>query len=107
MKFRQVPINFRLSSESLPTLLYLADVRVRLSEGLLLLLPLYGMVLLLVLVHLPWVETSPPDTLLVFTQLALPAPLLGVNLANMEGQLSLLPCSEATATTPGAGVADT
>ena len=83
MKFHQVSINFHLGSESLPTLLHFADMRVRLSEGLLLLLPLHGMFLSLVFVHLPWVETSPPDTLLIFTQLALPAPLLGVDLANM------------------------
>ena len=84
MKFRQVPINFHFGSKSLPILLHLADVRVRLSEGLLLLLPLHGMILCLMLVHLPWEETSPPDALLVITQLALPAPLLGVDTANME-----------------------
>ena len=83
MKFCQVPVYFYLRSKPFPTLLHLADVRVCLSEGLLLLLPLHGMVLHLVSVHLPWVDTSPPDALLVFTELALPAPLLGVDLANM------------------------
>ena len=107
MKFHQVPVSFHLGGKSLPTLLHLADMRVRLSEGLLLLLPLHGMFLRLMLVHLPWVDTSPPDTLLVFTQLALPAPLLSVDLANMEWQLSLPPRSEATSSTPGAGVAET
>ena len=78
-----MPLYFHLGSKSLPTLLHLADVRVRLSEGLLLLLPLHGMVLCLVLVHLGWPETSPPDPLLIFTQLALPAPLLGMDPADM------------------------
>ena len=82
-------------------------MRVRLSEGLLLLLPLHGMVYGLMLVHLPWLDTSPPDALLVFTQLALPAPLLGVDLAYVVRHLVLPPRSEATPTTPGAGVAET
>ena len=107
MKFHSVPVNFNLGSKPLPTLLHLTDIRVRLSEGLLLLLPLYRMVLRLMFVHLPWEETSPPDTLLVFTQLALPAPLLSVDLANMVWQPILPPCSEATTSTPGAGVAET
>ena len=83
MKFQQVPINFLLGSKSLATLLHFADVRMSLSEGLLLLLPLHGMVLRPVLVHPTWLDTSPPDALLVFTQLALPAPLLGVDTAHM------------------------
>ena len=107
MKLLQVPVNFHLCSEPLPTLLYLAYMRMCLSEGFLLLLPLYRMILLLVLVHLSWVDTSPPDALLVFTQLALPAPLLGVDTAHMVWQASLPPCSIAAPTTPCTGVADT
>ena len=107
MKFQQVPINFLLGSKSLATLLHFADVRMSLSEGLLLLLPLHGMVLRPVLVHPTWLDTSPPDALLVFTELALPAPLLGVDLAHMVRQ-AILPCgSMVTPTRPGTGVADT
>ena len=107
MKFCQVPVYFYLGSKPLLTLLHLAYVRVCLSEGLLLLLPLHGMVLCLVLLHYPREETSPPDTFLVFTQLALPAPLLGVDLANMVWQPFLPHCGEATSTTPSAGVTET
>ena len=107
MKFYQVPVNFHLGSKPLSALLHLADVRVRLSEGLLILLPLHGMVLGFVLVHLPWVDTSPPDTLLIFTELALPAPLLSMDPAHVVGQPVLPPCSEAASSTPCAGVADT
>ena len=107
MEFQLVPVNFLLGSKPLLTLLHLADMRVRLSEGLLLLLPLYGMILFLVLVHRPWKETSPPDALLVFTELALPAPLLSVDLAHVICHLVLPPRSVTTPPTPGAGVADT
>ena len=52
MKFRQVPINFHFCGESLPTFLNLAHVWMILPENHLLLLPLRGMVLSLMLVHL-------------------------------------------------------
>merc|ERR1719369_1688739 len=74
--------------------------------GLLLFLPFHGMVLGLMLIHLPWMNASPPDTLLVLAQLALPAPLLGVDLSNMIWQPFLPPCSVATPTTPGTGVTE-
>ena len=105
MQFLQVPVNFNFRGEPFFTLPDLAHMRMLLPEQLLLLLPLHWMVLGLVLVHPPWRNASPPDTLLVLTQLALPAPLLGVDLANMVWQLILPPCSVATPTTPSTGVA--
>jgi len=105
MKFLHVPIYFHFGGKPLPTFLNLAHVWMVLPVSLLLLLPLHGMVLGPMLVHLPWLNASPPDTLLVLAQLALPAPLLSVDLANMVWQPILPPCSVATATTPGAGVA--
>jgi len=63
-----------------------------LAEGILLLLPLHGVLLGRVLVHLPRVEAAPPDPLLVLAQLVLPAPLLGVDLADMELHLGLVSC---------------
>ena len=83
MQFLKVPVNFNFRGEPFFTLLDLAHMRMLLPEQLLLLLPLHWMVLGLVLLHLPWKKASPPDTLLFLTQLALPAPLLGVDLANM------------------------
>ena len=105
MQFLEVPINFHFRGEPFSTLPNLTHVWMFLPKGLLLLLPLHGMVLGLVLLHLRWMNASPPDSLLVLTQLALPAPLLGVDSSNMVWQLILPPCSEATPTTPGAGVA--
>ena len=106
MQFLQVPVNFNFRGEPFFTLLDLAHMRMLLPEQLLLLLPLHWMVLGLMLLHLSWIDASPPNTLLVLTQLALPAPLLGVNSSNMEWYLLLLPCTVATSTTPGTGVAD-
>ena len=83
MQFLEVPVNFHFRSEPFLTPFNLAHVWMILPEHLLLLLPLHGMVLGLMLFHRPWEDTSPPDPLLVLTQLALPAPLLGVDLANM------------------------
>ena len=84
MKFLQVPVYFHFGGEPLPTLIDLTHVWMLFPERLLLLLPLHGVVLGLVLLHHPWLDTSPPDPLLVFTQLALPAPLLRVDSANMD-----------------------
>ena len=53
MKFLKVPVNFNFRGEPFPTLLHLAHVWMILLEHLLLLLPLHGMVLGLMLVHLP------------------------------------------------------
>ena len=100
-----MPVNLYFRGKPFLTLLDLAYVWMCLPEGLLLLLPLHWMVLGLVLLHLPWKKASPPDTLLFLTQLALPAPLLGVDLPNMIWQPVLPHCSVATSTTPGAGVA--
>ena len=83
MQFLKVPVNFNFRGEPFFTLLDLAHMRMLLPEQLLLLLPLHWMVLGFMLLHLSWIETSPPDPLLLLTQLALPAPLLGVDLANM------------------------
>ena len=94
MKFLHMPVNLYFRGKPFLTLLDLAYVWMVLPEGLLLLFPFHGMVLGLVLVHLPWVDTSPPDPLLVLTQLALPAPLLGVDLANMDWQMFSAPTIE-------------
>ena len=106
MQFLQVPVNFNFRGEPFFTLPDLAHMRMLLPEQLLLLLPLHWMVLGLMLLHLSWIDTSPPDTLLVLTQLAFPAPLLSVDSSNMEGQPTLPSCSVAATTAPGTGVAD-
>ena len=105
VKFLQMPVNFHFRSEPFATLLDLAHVWMFFPISLLLLLPLHGVVLGLMLFHHPWIYTSPPDTLLLLTKLALPAPLLGVDLANMVWQLILPPSCETTPSTPGTGVA--
>ena len=106
VQFLIVPVYFHFGSKSLPALLNFTHEWMSLPERLLLLLPLHWMTLGLVLVHLPWLDASPPDTLLVLAQLALPAPLLGVDLTDMVWQTILPACSEPTPTTPGTGITE-
>ena len=101
-----MPIHLHLSGEHITALLVLADERMDLPEGLLLLLPLNWMLLGLVLVHIPWLDAAPPDVELVLAQLALPAPLLGVNLYDVGLDLALRTECRTAALPPGAGVAD-
>ena len=84
-----VPVHLYLGGEPVTALLVPADERMVLPVGLLLLLPLHWMLLGLVLVHLPWLDAAPPYVELVFTQLALPAPLLSVVSANVVLKLFL------------------
>jgi len=72
-----VPLALHLGSIPVLALLVLAHEGVGLAVGFLFLLPLHGVLLGLVLVHLPRVDAAPPDPLLLLAQLALPAPLLG------------------------------
>ena len=101
-----VPVHLHLSGEAINALLVLADERMLLSVGVLLLLPLNWMLLGLVIVHQPWSDATPPDVELVLAQLALPTPLLGEDLSDVDLDLAL-PTECRTATLPpGAGVTD-
>ena len=101
-----MPVHLYLGGEPVTALLVPADERMILPVGLLLLLPLHWMLLGLVLVHLPWSDAAPPDVKLVLAQLALPAPLLGVDLSDVYLDLALLTECDTAALPPGAGVAD-
>ena len=85
-----MPIHLHLSGEHITALLVLADKRMVLPIGVLLLLPLNRMLLGLMLVHLPWLYAAPPDVELVLAQLALPAPLLGVDTSDVDLYMFLL-----------------
>ena len=53
-----VPVHLHLGGEPVTAFLVLADERMVLPVGLLLLLPLHWMLLGLVLVHLPWIDAA-------------------------------------------------
>ena len=101
-----MPVHLYLGGKPVTALLVPADERMVLPVGLLLLLPLHWMLLGLVLVHRPWMDAAPPYVELVFTQLALPAPLLGMNLFDVFLDLRLPTECRTAALPPGAGVAD-
>ena len=101
-----MPVHLHLSGEPVTALLVLADERMVLPVGLLLLLPLHWMFLGLVLVHLPSQNAAPPDVELVLAQLALPAPLLGVDTSDVDLDHSLLTQCCTAALPPGAGIPD-
>ena len=105
MHLHLVPILLHLSLVPVEALLKLADEGVVPPVDLLLLLPLQGVLLGPVIVHLLGVEAAPPDVKLVLAQLTLPAPLLCVGTAYVELNLTL-PGSGPGAALPGAGVAD-
>ena len=92
-----VPVHLHLGGEPVTAFLVLADERMVLPVGLLLLLPLHGMLLGLVLVHLPWIDAAPPGVKLVLAQLALPAPLLGVDSSDVYLDQALLSASPGAA----------
>ena len=89
MQLLLVSVHLHFGSKTVAALLVLADERMAPSVGLLLLLPLHGMLIGLVLPHLPWEDAAPPDVELVLAQLALPAPLLSVVSANVVLKLFL------------------
>ena len=99
-----VPVLLHLSLVSVETLLVFADIWMVPHVGLLFLLPLNGVLLGPVLVHFSWVNAAPPDVKLVFTQLTLQAPLLGVGTTNVVLEVVLSECLVGAAL-PGAGVA--
>ena len=105
MHLNLVPLLLHLSVVPVQALLVLADERMVPPVSLLLVLPLHGVLLGLVLVHLSGEEAAPPDIKLVFAQLALEAPLLGVGTAYVVLDCTLL-TSGPGAALPGAGVAD-
>jgi len=105
MHFPLVPLHLHLGPEPVVAPLVLAHMWVVPLVGLLLLLPLHGMLPLPVLVHLPWEDAAPPDVHLVLAQLALDAPLLCVGTASVVLDLGLLVGGPGAAS-PGAGVAD-
>ena len=76
MELLLVPVLLHLCLVPVEALLVLADEGMVPPVGLLLLLPLHGVLLGLVVVHLIGVEAAPPDVKLVLAQLALEAPLL-------------------------------
>ena len=84
MHLHLVPILLHLSLVPVEALLKLADEGVVPPVDLLLLLPLQGVLLGPVIVHLLGVEAAPPDVKLVLAQLTLPAPLLCVGTAYVE-----------------------
>jgi hypothetical protein len=73
-----VPVLLHFSLVPAEELLVIADKGVVLPVGSLLLLPLHGVLLGPVLVHLSWEDIAPPDVKLVLSQLTLDALLLGV-----------------------------
>ena len=101
-----MPVHLHLSGEPVTALLVLAGERMVFPVGLLLLLPLHWMFLGLVPVHLHWVDAAPPDVELVLAQLALPAPLLGVDSSLVDFNHALVRASPGTPLPPSAGVAD-
>ena len=105
MHLHLVSVLLHLSLVSVEALLELADEGVVPPVGLLLLLPLQGMRLGPVLVHLLGMDAAPPDVKLVLAQLTLPAPLLGVDTAYVELNHALQASGPGTAL-PGAGVAE-
>ena len=100
-----MPLLLLLSPVPVEAPLEPADKGVVPPVGLLLLLPLHGVVPGLVFVHLPRVDVAPPDVKLVLTHLELQAPLLGVGMANLVLEAGLGECL-VDAALPGAGVAD-
>jgi hypothetical protein len=100
MHLHLMSILLHLSLVPVKALLELADEGVIPPVGILFLLPLHGVLLGLVLVHLAREEASPPDVELVLTQLTLQAPLLGVGTANVVLDISL-PCTGPGAALPG------
>lgn len=86
MHIHLMSVALNLGSESVKAPLVPADERVVPLEGLLLLLPLNRVLLGPVIVHLGGVDAAPPDVQLVFTQLALQGPFLGVctTLVNLQ-----------------------
>ena len=100
-----VPLLLHLALKPVEACPVLAHKWVGLHVGLLLLVPLHGMPLGLVLVHLPGEDATPPDVHLVLAQLALDAPLLCVGTASVVLDIALLSAGE-HAVGPGAGVAD-
>ena len=105
MQLLLVPVLLHLSLVPVEAHLEAADEGTVPPVSLLLLLPLHGVLLSPVLVHLPWEDTSPPDVKLVLAQLALKAPLLGVGTTNVILEMGLGGCLVATVL-PGAGVAN-
>ena len=105
MHLHLVSVLLHLGLEPVETLLVLADEGMVPPVGLLLLLPLHGVLLGPVLVHLLGVDAAPPDVKLILAQLTLPAPLLSVDTAYVELNPTFLVSGPGTAL-PGAGVAD-
>ena len=105
MHLHLVPILLHLSLVPVEALLKLADEGVVPPVDLLLLLPLQGVLLGPMPIHLLGVDAAPPDGKLVLAQLTLPAPLLGVNTTDVELNHALLFSGPGTAL-PGAGVAE-
>ena len=105
MKLLLMPLPLHLSLVPIEAPFEAADEGVVSPVGLLILLPLHGMLLGLVLVHLPRVDTAPPDVELVLTYLTLQAPLLGVGTTNVVLEAGL-GVGLVGAALPGAGVAN-
>ena len=105
MQLLLVPVLLHLCLVPVKAPLELADEGMVPHVGLLLLLPLHGMLLDFVVVHLFGVDAAPPDVKLVFTQLALQAPLLSVGTTNVVLDL-ILTIGGPGAVLPSAGVAD-
>ena len=105
MHFPLMPLHLHLGPKPVVAPLVLAHVGVVPLVGILLLLPLHGMLPLPVPVHLPGMDAAPPDVHLVLAQLALDAPLLCVGTASVVLDLGLLVGGPGAAS-PGAGVAD-
>ena len=100
-----MPLLLLLSHVPVEAPLEPADEGVVPPVGLLLLLPLHGVLPGLVLVHLPREDAAPPDVKLVLAHLALKAPLLGVGTTNVILEMGLGGCLVATVL-PSAGVAN-
>ena len=105
MKLLLMPLPLHQSLVPIEAPFEAADEGVVSPVGLLILLPLHGMLLGLVLVHLPRVDTAPPDVELVLTHLTLKAPLLGVGTTNVILEMGFGGCLVATVL-PSAGVAN-
>ena len=105
MHLHLVPLLLPLSLVPVEALLVLADEGMVPPVGLLLLLPLHRVLLGPMLVHLPWVDTAPPDVKLVLAQLTLKTPLLCVGTAYVVLEVGL-GLGLVGAALPGAGVAD-
>ena len=101
-----MPLNFNPRCKPLKTFFVAANVGMLLPILLLFLLPLHRVILCLVFIHLSWIDTSPPNTLLVLTQLTFPTPLLRVDLTNVELYIAFVSKCEFTSV-PSAGITNT